>query len=223
LAPLTCSGGAAPTCGCAGETASAFCSRLAKDCDLVSAFDNCGKSRTENCGTCSGTQRCGGGGTPNVCGEGSVGTGGGTGTLCGSGSQLFTGSFQAINRITAALWEYRCSGTVSDSGAGCNGKIELRCGGNVFTLVDDPLPSSSSDPAWTFGPSTSVSLKTPPGAERFCEAIGFSRVVTKFANTDAASGAWAWVQVSPTAWGSTLTGAGLSYVEPVSQLVCGCH
>lgn len=55
-------------CGCAGETDSAFCARLNKNCGSVTAPDNCGVTRTvSSCGTCSGTAICGGAGTPNVC------------------------------------------------------------------------------------------------------------------------------------------------------------
>lgn len=57
-------------CDCAPETDKAFCDRLGKNCDEVSAFDNCEKSRTVNCGSCSGQDTCGGAGVNNVCGNG---------------------------------------------------------------------------------------------------------------------------------------------------------
>lgn len=48
--------GAPPTC--APEKDAQFCGRLAKDCGNVANFDNCGTSRTVNCGDCSGGQNC---------------------------------------------------------------------------------------------------------------------------------------------------------------------
>jgi hypothetical protein len=68
-APQTCGGaGTANVCGCTSESAAAFCSRLGKNCGSVTALDNCNVSRTYSCGTCSGFEVCGGGGTANVCG-----------------------------------------------------------------------------------------------------------------------------------------------------------
>lgn len=66
-----CGGGGTPNvCGsgsCTPESDEAFCARLQKNCDEVTAVDNCGVSRTAACGTCA-TGTCGGGGTANVCG-----------------------------------------------------------------------------------------------------------------------------------------------------------
>jgi hypothetical protein len=73
--------------GCTPESDSAFCSRLGKNCDSVTANDNCGTSRTvSSCGTCTSPQTCGGGGTANVCGNSSNPdrTEGGTVTATGS-------------------------------------------------------------------------------------------------------------------------------------------
>jgi hypothetical protein len=69
----TCGGGSTPVpnvCGCTPEIDTAFCQRLGKNCDPLTANDNCGMPRTSaSCGTCSGTGvTCGGGGTTNVCG-----------------------------------------------------------------------------------------------------------------------------------------------------------
>ncbi len=51
----TCSNGVCGG-GCTSESNSAFCTRLGKNCGSVTALDNCGISRTANCGTCtSGT------------------------------------------------------------------------------------------------------------------------------------------------------------------------
>ncbi len=56
------------TCVCTAETDSQFCTRLGKNCGLVTGTDNCGTSKTVDCGTCSSLNTCGGGGTENVCG-----------------------------------------------------------------------------------------------------------------------------------------------------------
>ena len=52
---------------CQPESDVAFCQRLIKDCNAVTAFDNCESSRTVNCGTCASGAECGGGGEDNVC------------------------------------------------------------------------------------------------------------------------------------------------------------
>ena len=66
--PESCGGaGEDNVCGCEPETPAEFCTRLVKTCDDVTALDNCGVERTENCGSCTAPAVCGGGGTPNVC------------------------------------------------------------------------------------------------------------------------------------------------------------
>jgi hypothetical protein len=44
--------------GCPAESDSAFCARLGKTCEMVTAADNCGKERSANCGSCSALQGC---------------------------------------------------------------------------------------------------------------------------------------------------------------------
>jgi hypothetical protein len=81
---LTCSsGGPAP---CTKETDEAYCMRLAKNCDVVTGFDNCGSGRSVNCGTCTAPNTCGGSGTPNLCGAGSAGGGSAGGGSAGGGA-----------------------------------------------------------------------------------------------------------------------------------------
>lgn len=58
-------GGDATTC--MPETDGEFCTRLVKTCGEVTDVDNCGDSRTADCGMCTAPATCGGGGTPNVC------------------------------------------------------------------------------------------------------------------------------------------------------------
>lgn len=48
---------------CTPETDTVFCSRLSKTCGSYTALDNCGTSRTANCGTCTTGFIC----TNNVC------------------------------------------------------------------------------------------------------------------------------------------------------------
>lgn len=53
---------------CVAESDAHLCQRLGKSCDEVTALDDCGLSRSVNCGTCTSPTTCGGGGVPNVCG-----------------------------------------------------------------------------------------------------------------------------------------------------------
>lgn len=56
----------ADACGCQPESDLAFCARLGKTCGSVTATDNCGASRTAECGTCGSFRTC----LPtNVCGN----------------------------------------------------------------------------------------------------------------------------------------------------------
>lgn len=63
-----CQGGSC----CVAESDATFCARLGKNCNNVTAADNCGAQRTVNCGTCMGANTCGGGPpgsqVANVCG-----------------------------------------------------------------------------------------------------------------------------------------------------------
>ena len=69
IAAAACCGvGAKYVCGCTHEDGPTFCARLWKNCDNVTANDNCGTQKTYNCDTCTLPQTCGGGGTQNVCG-----------------------------------------------------------------------------------------------------------------------------------------------------------
>jgi peptidoglycan/xylan/chitin deacetylase (PgdA/CDA1 family) len=53
---------------CTPESDTTFCSRLGKNCGVVSQTDNCGVGRAVDCGTCTLPATCGGAGTANVCG-----------------------------------------------------------------------------------------------------------------------------------------------------------
>jgi len=70
---LTCGADVINVCGtgvCTPESGIEFCVRLDVECGEFTGGDNCGESRTENCGACSGELTCGGGGIPNRCGSG---------------------------------------------------------------------------------------------------------------------------------------------------------
>lgn len=71
-AGTSCGAGGTPNvCGsgtCTPETDRSFCQRLGKNCGTVTDFDNCDRSRTVGCGSCS---------HPTLCGEGPV-----SGTCC---------------------------------------------------------------------------------------------------------------------------------------------
>lgn len=64
-----CTSSPATTTPCSPETDQALCTRLARNCALLTASDICGVNRTVNCGTCAPPDACGGAGTPNVCGR----------------------------------------------------------------------------------------------------------------------------------------------------------
>jgi hypothetical protein len=72
VVPQSCGGGGTPNVcggiGCTPESDAAFCLSLQKDCGVVNGLDNCGVSRSANCGTCASPNTCGGGGVVNVCG-----------------------------------------------------------------------------------------------------------------------------------------------------------
>jgi len=59
----TCAGGWCEQ-PCTPESDDQFCARLGYDCDPVTAADNCGNSRTADCGTCTAPDTC----TGNHCG-----------------------------------------------------------------------------------------------------------------------------------------------------------
>ncbi|MFH0902484.1 MAG: hypothetical protein V2A73_17785 [Pseudomonadota bacterium] len=67
--PLVCGGAGAPNvCAvCTKESDGDYCIRLGKNCDPVTQTDNCGETRTVDCGQCAFDATCGGGGVLNVC------------------------------------------------------------------------------------------------------------------------------------------------------------
>ncbi len=54
---------------CQAESDAELCARKQKNCGSYMAADNCGQVRTVDCGSCSGSETCAGGGVENVCGD----------------------------------------------------------------------------------------------------------------------------------------------------------
>ena len=71
VAPEICGGGGVSNVcneeACVPETNQIFCSRYGKDCGMFSETDNCGQTRTVNCGSCVSPEICGAGVLDNVC------------------------------------------------------------------------------------------------------------------------------------------------------------
>jgi hypothetical protein len=156
LAPSTCGGGTAPkSCGCTPETAMALCTRLAKDCDVLSAYDNCGTNRSVNCGACTGGATCAGAGVPNVCGGAPVGGGGGSGGGTATGGGAATGGGTATGGGGGSGGG---AGTGGGSGGGSagtgggSGASDAGCGRQVFTNAFQDVYGASafSFPEWQF-------------------------------------------------------------------------
>jgi formylglycine-generating enzyme required for sulfatase activity len=62
------SGAGGGDAGCTAESDTTFCTRLGKNCGMVSGTDNCGRARTvPSCGTCAAPFTCAANGTANVC------------------------------------------------------------------------------------------------------------------------------------------------------------
>jgi len=89
-----CNANGLPGDGCEAplETNLAFCQRLGKNCGSVTGTDNCGNSRTINCGTCSAGQTCDETGTCASCMDtcSSLGYNCGVHTICGVGTNCGT-------------------------------------------------------------------------------------------------------------------------------------
>ena len=75
---------------CVAETNAVFCSRLGKECGSVTANDNCGDSKTVNCGTCT---------SPEICSSGVCGC---TAKTCAS-----------LGIYNCGIWDDGCGGTVN--------------------------------------------------------------------------------------------------------------
>jgi hypothetical protein len=122
----------APLPGCTPKT----CTQLGDNCGTVG--DGCGG--TLNCGTCSGSQTCGGGGTPNHCGSGSC-----TPTTCA-----------ALNDNCGQVGD-GCGGTLNCGT--CTGG--LYCGGgsrNNVCAADTVAPSAPSELAHAGSSPSGIAL-----------------------------------------------------------------
>jgi hypothetical protein len=140
--------------GCTPEPETAFCTRLGKNCDNVTAPDNCGTSRTVNCGACSGTgESCGGGpaGTPNVCG-----------CTPNSDAQLCAGAASC-----GPQHKVDNCGTARDVDCGCPARSQV-CGANGQDGVCNVPTTCSGVPA---GKPSGVYVLSTIGAEAYCDMV----------------------------------------------------
>ncbi|MGA9521059.1 MAG: hypothetical protein WBV82_06320 [Myxococcaceae bacterium] len=146
LAPDTCGGGGVSnTCGCTPESDAQFCARLGKDCGPVTGADNCGASRTVECGSCALPETCGGGGVTNVCGctsESDAAFCAGLGATCGTASGTDTcGRQRSVSCGTCTAPE-TCGGGGTPNVCGCTAQTdaELCAGANnvcgAMTVTD---------------------------------------------------------------------------------------
>jgi hypothetical protein len=129
-APKTCGAESSNVCGCIAETDSTFCARLNKDCGNVLGNDNCGNSRTADCGTCVAPKTCAGGGTANVCGctaSNCTGLGKNCGSLPdGCGGTLSCGT--CTSPQTCGVVTPNVCGCVSENDAAFCSRLGKNCG-----------------------------------------------------------------------------------------------
>lgn len=117
--------------GCVSETDAALCGRAGKNCGLMTANDNCGNPRQAQCGTCSGSQSCGGGGTLNVCWSPPVADGGVSIDLTGAIAIAYGNSgrlygIDSAGNSRQAVYGFTPSCSYSDSACG------VASGGFIF-------------------------------------------------------------------------------------------
>jgi len=108
---------------CVPETDAAFCTRVAKSCEMVADTDNCGQPRTADCGTCTGTDVC----VANVCKAPACGATfqGGSGT---------TVSSVYVDRQTAL-----CGASSSGQSILYLQTVANACGSFLLTIADEAV------------------------------------------------------------------------------------
>lgn len=116
-----CETPSADCASCLPEADSAFCARLGKNCDSVTAPDNCGEVRTTFCGACGEGKVCGAE-LPNVCtpvcvAESDAALCAASGADCGA--LVATDSCGAVRAVTCGTCE---------AGDVCGGQAPNRCG-----------------------------------------------------------------------------------------------
>ena len=122
----------AGSCVCTAYTDSELCSSLERNCGSVTALDNCGISRTVNCGTCA-TGTCENG----VC----------VGSTCGDGE--ISGSETCDNGVNNAI---SCSTYYGSSCSFCSSATCQTvtvtgpyCGDGICTVTDETCSDCSAD------------------------------------------------------------------------------
>jgi hypothetical protein len=111
---------------CAPESDVQFCSRLGKSCEAVGGTDNCGVSRTANCGTCPSTMGC----VDQVCKT----------PVCTSFTYM-TAIYAPFSRATSE------DDMIAASGNGESimyDQAQLACGSFLVYLADETAPNSGA-------------------------------------------------------------------------------
>ncbi len=114
--------------GCTPETDAAFCTSQGKTCDSFTGVDNCGQTRTANCGTCSGsTPACVG----NVC-------------VAPQCSNSFSATGTALPTVNVAGKQSALLGASSDGTSLLYLQATFSCVGSGANLIiaDESVPGS---------------------------------------------------------------------------------
>jgi hypothetical protein len=114
------------TTTCTPEADAAFCASLTSQCDMVTGPDNCGATRTVNCGACSGTDVC----VANVC----------KAPVC---STLSFGAGTSIPSVNVAGVQNMLSAVTPDGGSILFKRASSACA-SYEVFVGDAMPPSMS-------------------------------------------------------------------------------
>ncbi|HYO57782.1 hypothetical protein [Archangium sp.] len=162
---------------CMPETDTDFCGRHGKNCGLYTNIDNCGVSRTANCGTCSSPETCGYGGIANRCGKcdfslGYVdadGDGYGAGAYgcqpgnivqnnmdcCDSDNRAYPGTTVGYSSTNnCGSWDYNCNGTITATNA--NSHYTYNTGGLAASYSNGSTCTKGNYAGFYRTPSVSV-------------------------------------------------------------------
>jgi hypothetical protein len=109
---------------CVPETDIAFCTRVAKTCEMVSDTDNCGQPRSADCGTCTGTDAC----IANVCKP----------PVCGATFQGAPGTIVASVLVTGKQTAL-CGASSSGQSILYLQTVANACGSFILTIADEAV------------------------------------------------------------------------------------